>query len=135
MITIGQAAEQSGISAKMIRHYETIGLLPPSQRSPSGYRLYNEQDIHTLNFIRQARSLGFSLDQIDQLLSLWRDQRRASADVKSLALGHIDELEAKIRDLQAMRDVLQQLASSCHGDHRPECPILAGLESQQSDTH
>lgn len=133
MITIGQAAKRSGISAKMIRHYESRGLLPPCERSPTGYRLYNKEDLHSLRFIKQARSLGFSLDQIDQLLSLWRDRQRASADVKSLALTHIDELDKKIQDLQAMRNLLMQLAASCHGDQRPDCPILAGLALGQTD--
>lgn len=127
MITIGQAAKRSGISAKMIRHYEAIDLLPPSERNPAGYRLYNAQDLHTLGFIRQARSLGFSLEQIRQLLSLWRDRQRASADVKALAMAHIDELDQKIRDLQTMRNLLHQLAASCQGDARPDCPILDGL--------
>lgn len=126
-MNIGEAARASGVSAKMIRHYEAIGLLPSSRRSLSGYRLYNDRDVHVLRFIRRARNLGFSLDRIGRLLSLWRDQGRASADVKALAQRHIGELEDKIRQLQEMRDVLSELATSCSGDSRADCPILTGL--------
>lgn len=126
-MNIGEAAKASGVSTKMIRHYEAIGLIAHSKRSDAGYRLYNDNDLNTLRFIRRARSLGFSLDNIGLLLSLWQNRERASADVRELALKHIDELNQKISALSEMRDVLQELASSCHGDKRPECPILSSL--------
>jgi MerR family gold-responsive transcriptional activator of gol and ges genes len=126
-MNIGDAAKQSGVSAKMIRHYENIGLIPKARRTDSGYRRYSGVDVHTLRFIRQARSLGFSIKQIQELLSLWRDQRRSSSKVKALALAHIEELNARIREMQLMKRMLQALAAHCHGDERPECPILEGL--------
>ena len=126
-MNIGTAARHSGVSAKMIRHYEEIGLIPKAARSYSGYRTYTDNDVHTLRFIRQARSLGFSIKQIEQLLGLWRNQRRPSSKVKALALSHIAELNARIAELQAMKRTLQSLAAHCHGDDRPECPILEGL--------
>lgn len=126
-MNIGAAAKQSGVSAKMIRHYESIGLIPPGQRSLAGYRIYSERDLHVLRFIRRARDLGFSLEQIRVLLSLWADSGRASADVKRLAEMHIAELDTRIAALAAMRASLQTLADSCCGDHRPDCPILEGL--------
>ena len=126
-INIGEAARHSGVSAKMIRHYEEIGLIPKATRSFSGYRTYAANDVHTLRFIRQARNLGFSIKQIQQLLSLWRNQRRPSAKVKALALEHIADLDARIAEMLAMKSVLQNLAIHCHGDERPECPILDGL--------
>jgi len=126
-LNIGQAAEASGVSAKMIRHYEAIGLIPAAHRTEAGYRLYGESDIHTLQFIRNARDLGFSIPQIGTLLELWNDRGRPSSEVKQLACEHIAELEDKIRGLQAMKATLEQLASHCHGDHRPDCPILTGL--------
>lgn len=124
---IGETARASGVSAKMIRHYEDIGLIPKAHRTESGYRRYNGNDVHTLRFIRQARNLGFSIKQIAELLGLWRNQRRSSSKVKALALAHIDELDARIRELEAMKQTLQKLAGHCHGDERPECPILDGL--------
>ena len=127
MMNIGQAAKASGISSKMLRHYEAIGLIKNSQRTLSGYRTYSENDIRTLRFIKQARILGFSLEQIGQLMSLWQDRSRASADVKALAQVHIRELTQKINELSSMRDALETLAHACHGDERPECPILLGL--------
>jgi len=126
-MNIGEAAHASGVSAKMIRHYEDIGLIPKAKRTDSGYRRYNGVDVHTLRFIRQARSLGFSIKQIQALLSLWRDQRRPSSKVKALALAHIEELDERIREMQAMKRTLQELAVHCHGDERPDCPILEGL--------
>jgi len=126
-MNIGAAAKQSGVSAKMIRHYESIGLIPPGQRSIAGYRLYSERDLHVLRFIRRARDLGFSLEQIRALLSLWADSGRASADVKRLAEHHIAELNERIEAMTAMRGTLQTLAESCCGDHRPDCPILEKL--------
>jgi MerR family copper efflux transcriptional regulator len=127
MMNIGQAASASGISAKMIRHYESIQLIRQSVRTDAGYRTYSNNDLHTLRFIKRARSLGFSLDQIRDLLSLWNDSHRASADVKTIAQGHVAELEKRIAELTEMRNTLTHLAQCCHGDDRPECPILQGL--------
>lgn len=134
-MTIGQAAKSSAVSAKMIRHYESIGLLPKAQRTESGYRLYDEADVHTLRFIQRARSLGFPLETIRTLLALWRNRRRSSAQVKDLAQRHVDELERKIAEMQAMVRSLKHLARHCHGDDRPECPILDDLafSSQKSE--
>ena len=126
-MNIGQAATGSGVSAKMIRYYESIDLIKPSNRSDAGYRIYAESDLHTLRFIKRARKLGFSLDQIRDLLSLWHDAGRASADVKSIALLHVADLEKRIVELTEMRDTLHHLASTCAGDQRPDCPILHGL--------
>ncbi|MCL6263727.1 Cu(I)-responsive transcriptional regulator [Craterilacuibacter sp. RT1T] len=129
-MNIGQAADHSGVSAKMIRHYESIGLIQPGQRSAAGYRQYSERDVHLLRFIGQARKLGFPLEQIRLLLSLWQDSQRSSADVKQLAAAHIAELDQRIRELSAMRDALSTLAAGCAGDARPDCPILQGLAQQ-----
>jgi len=126
-MNIGEAANHSGVSAKMIRHYESIGLIPKATRTFSGYRTYSASDVHTLRFIRQARNLGFSIKQIEQLLGLWRNQRRPSSKVKALAQEHIAELDARIAELEAMKRTLGSLAAHCHGDDRPECPILEGL--------
>ena len=126
-MNIGQASSRSCVSAKMIRHYEEIGLIPRASRTFSNYRTYSGNDVHTLRFIRQARALGFSIRQIEHLLGLWRNQRRPSSKVKALALEHIAELDARIAELQAMKRTLQTLAEHCHGDERPECPILDGL--------
>lgn len=128
-MNIGQAAKHSGLSAKMIRYYESIGLLKPAHRSDSGYRLYNDDDLHTLAFIKRSRDLGFSLDEVGKLLALWQDRQRASSDVKALARQHIDELNQKIVELTSLRDTLQDLVDTCQGDHRPDCPILKGLAS------
>lgn len=126
-MNIGETARASGVSARMIRHYERTGLIHESHRTFSGYRQYHERDVHLLRFIRRARDLGFSLDQIRQLLSLWDDPERASADVKHLAEAHIAELDARIAALSEMRATLVALAQACHGDHRPDCPILQEL--------
>jgi Cu(I)-responsive transcriptional regulator len=129
---IGEASALSGVSAKMIRHYESIGLIPAASRTFANYRLYNDADVHRLRFIRRARNLGFSMKQIEELLGLWNDPRRASAQVKRLAKGHADALAQKVRELQAMQRTLEDLALHCHGDQRPECPILddlGGLEA------
>lgn len=126
-MNISQAAEASGLTPRMIRHYEKIGLLPGTLRTAAGYRLFNEQDLHTLRFIQRARSLGFSIEQIGQLLALWQDRERSSAVVKQLARQHLRELEDKIAGLQAMHDSLSELASCCLGDERPDCPILERL--------
>jgi Cu(I)-responsive transcriptional regulator len=126
-MTIGQAAKSSAVSAKMIRHYESIGLLPKAQRTGAGYRLYDENDVHSLRFIQRARSLGFPLETIRTLLALWRNRRRSSAQVKELSLRHVADLERKIAEMQAMARTLKHLAHNCHGDERPECPILDDL--------
>ncbi|HEY3145078.1 MAG TPA: Cu(I)-responsive transcriptional regulator [Dongiaceae bacterium] len=126
-MTIGQAAKSSAVSAKMIRHYESIGLLPKAQRTEAGYRLYDENDVHTLRFIQRARSLGFPLETIRTLLALWRNRRRSSGQVKDLALKHVADLDRKIAEMQAMVRTLKHLAHNCHGDERPDCPILDDL--------
>ena len=126
-MNIGQAASASGVSAKMIRYYESIALIPPGRRSESGYRIYSENDLHALRFVKRARTLGFSLDQIRDLLSLWQNKERASADVKRIALGHVAELNQRIDELTEMRDTLQTLARCCKGNDRPDCPILQSL--------
>lgn len=130
-MNIGQAAQASGVTAKMIRYYESIGLMPPSPRSEAGYRRYGEPDLHLLRFIRQARRLGFGIDQIRQLLALWQDRDRSSAQVKALAQTHVDELNQRIGELVAMRDTLSHLAMHCHGDDRPDCPILEGIAAAE----
>jgi MerR family copper efflux transcriptional regulator len=123
-MNIGQVAAAAGVNAKMVRHYESIGLIGPANRAESGYRQYADNDIHTLRFIKRSRRLGFSMKDIRVLLALWRDQQRPSAEVKELAMAHIQDLDAKIFELQGMRDTLHHLASHCHGDRRPDCPIL-----------
>ena len=127
MMNIGQAAKFSGVSAKMIRYYEQIGLIPQAIRSDAGYRHYSSSDVHSLRYIRRARDLGFSVEQISELLVLWRDRDRASADVKAMALSHVAGLKAKIAELQAMAQTLEHLADHCHGNDRPDCPIIADL--------
>lgn len=124
---IGEASRLTGVTAKMIRHYEQIGVIPAADRTFAGYRLYGESDLHRLRFIKRARSLGFSIKDIDSLLSLWSNPRRASRDVKSLAQAHADELERKIAEMQAMQRTLTNLAHRCHGDARPDCPVLDDL--------
>lgn len=127
MMNIGQAAKFSGVSAKSIRYYEQIGLVPKVSRSDAGYRNYGTQDVQNLRFIRRARDLGFSVRQISELLVLWGDPDRGCIDVKAMALSHVAGLKAKIADLQAMAQTLEQLAEQCHGNDRPDCPIIAGL--------
>ena len=126
-MNIGEAAAESGVNAKLIRHYESIGVIPKVSRSESGYRVYSETDIHVLTFVKRARGLGFSMKEIKKLVGLWRNKTRASADVKLLALAHVKQLELKISELEAMAKTLKQLARSCHGDDRPDCPILESL--------
>ena len=128
-MNIGQAAAASGVSAKMIRHYEDIGLVRKPKRSAANYRTYSESEVHVLRFVRSARELGFSMRQIGELLDLWRDHGRPSRKVKDLVLGHVADLERRIAELQAMKSTLEHLARHCHGDGRPNCPILDGLES------
>jgi MerR family copper efflux transcriptional regulator len=127
-MNIGTAAKKADMSAKMIRYYETIGLLPQSRRSEAGYRIYEDKDLHLLRFIKRARSLGFSMPQIKELLSLWQDQQRASADVKAIAQHHVNNLQQRITELTEMCQTLNDLAVCCHGDQRPDCPILRSLE-------
>jgi MerR family transcriptional regulator, copper efflux regulator len=124
---IGEAAARSGVSAKMVRHYESLGLVPKVGRTDAGYRQYTANDVHTLRFIRRARDLGFSMAEIAELLKLWQNKRRASADVKRIALAHADDLRRRIEEMEAMKRTLESLADCCHGDHRPDCPILDEL--------
>lgn len=126
-MNIGQAAEASGISAKMIRYYEETGLIPPAARRGSGYRDYADTDVHRLRFIRRARDLGFTVEQIGELLGLWSDRSRASADVKALAIGHVAALRAKMAEIEGMISTLEGLAATCHGNDRPDCPIIDSL--------
>jgi Cu(I)-responsive transcriptional regulator len=127
LYSIGRAAEISDVTPKMIRHYESLGLIPKAARTLGDYRVYTAAEVHTLRFIRRARGLGFSMQEISGLLGLWRNQRRASAEVKRLAMKHITELDAKIEELRSMRAALADLAQHCHGDQRPDCPILDDL--------
>jgi Cu(I)-responsive transcriptional regulator len=129
---IGEAAKRSGVSAKMIRHYESLGLLKEARRTDAGYRLYDDADVHTLRFVRRARDLGFAIKEIQQLVNLWQNRRRASADVRRIAQAHITALETKIHELQGMRRTLERLVHNCHGDARPDCPILDDLAEATS---
>lgn len=126
-MNIGDAAVASGVSAKMIRHYESIGLIRAPLRTESNYRVYSTEDVHVLRFIKRARTLGFSIEKTAMLLGLWQDRSRASSDVKKLALAHTAELEERILELQEMVSTLKHLAECCSGDHRPDCPILNDL--------
>ncbi|WP_176509626.1 MULTISPECIES: Cu(I)-responsive transcriptional regulator [Pseudomonas] len=134
-MNIGQAARRSGLSTKMIRYYESIGLLKPATRSDSGYRLYQAEDLHSLAFIKRSRDLGFSLEEVGKLLTLWQDRGRASADVKALAMQHIDELNRRIDELVSLRDTLGDLVAHCQGDDRPDCPILKDLANGAGCCH
>lgn len=125
---IGAASAASGVSERMIRHYEKIGLMPKAARRDSGYRDYDDRDLHTLRFIRRARDAGFPIEEIRQLLALWNDRERSSADVKALALARAAELNRKAKELNAMRRTLEDLAARCQGDDRPDCPILFELQ-------
>lgn len=129
-MNIGEAASATGVSVKMIRYYEDIGLVGPALRTYSGYRVYQDKDIQTLRFVRRARDLGFTVKQIEGLLTLWRDRSRASADVKRIAQGHIESLQQKKRELGEMIAALDHLSHHCSGDDRPDCPILATLGSE-----
>jgi MerR family copper efflux transcriptional regulator len=130
-MNIGEAARVSGVSAKMIRHYEDIGLIPKAGRTTSGYRVYSDTDLYVLSFIRQSRNLGFSIDRIRDLLGLWQNKRRTSQKVKELALNHLQELDERILELQEIRQAIAHLADHCHGDDRPDCPILDGLAANR----
>jgi MerR family copper efflux transcriptional regulator len=129
VMNIGEAAKASGVSAKMIRHYESVGLFPEAARTDAGYRQYSDKEVSTLRFIRHSRDLGFSIEQIRELLGLWQNRKRPSRQVKALAQAHILELEEKLMELQAMKATLQHLVHCCHGDDRPDCPIIETLES------
>ena len=131
-MNIGEAAAASGVSAKMIRHYEEQGFVPKAGRTVAGYRVYRENDVHALRFIRRSRDLGFSLKEIKTLLGLWENRRRASADVKRLATEHVAQLDSRIAEMQAMRRTLAHLAEHCHGDGRPDCPILDDLAGEHA---
>ena len=127
LVDIGRAAKESGVSVKMVRHYEAIGLLKNVARTFANYRVYSDKDVHTLRFIKRARTLGFSVEEIRELLSLWQNKSRPSASVKKVAAGHMDELKRKIAEMQSMLTTLQHLTHNCHGDSRPDCPILDDL--------
>lgn len=129
-MNIGQAAKTSGVSAKMIRHYESVGLFPQAARTESGYRQYTAKEVSTLRFVRQSRDLGFSIEQIRQLLGLWHDRKRPSRQVRALAQAHIEELDEKLEELQSMKATLEHLVHCCHGDDRPDCPIIASLAQE-----
>ena len=131
-MNIGEASKGSGVSQRMIRHYEEIGLIPKPARRASGYRDYDDQDVHTLRFIRRARDLGFPIEEIGKLLALWHDRSRASADVKALATARAHELRRKEEEIRSMRRTLEDLARHCHGDGRPDCPILDDLAAEES---
>jgi MerR family transcriptional regulator, copper efflux regulator len=128
-VNIGQAAAHSGVSAKMVRHYESLGLLPRVARTEAGYRQYGDNEVHTLRFIRRARDLGFSIAEIGELLKLWQNRRRASADVRRIAQRHVADLERRIAEMDSMKRTLQHLVHGCRGDERPDCPILDELSS------
>jgi len=129
-MNIGAAAAATGVSAKMIRHYEAIGLLRPAARRDNAYRDYADSDVHELRFVRRARRLGFSIDEIGELLALWRDEERPSRDVRRIAKDHLVDLEGRIVEMQAMADALRKLVHACHGDDRPHCPILNDLAAE-----
>ena len=129
-VNIGGAAQLSGVSAKMIRHYESLGLLPRVSRTDSGYRQYTEAEVHTLRFIKRSRELGFSMDEIGELVGLWHNRRRASASVRRIAEKHAADLAQRIEAMQSMQRTLQHLVHSCHGDERPDCPILDDLAGE-----
>ncbi|WP_298924121.1 Cu(I)-responsive transcriptional regulator [uncultured Ramlibacter sp.] len=129
---IGEAARRSGVSAKMVRHYESLGLLPAVERTDAGYRQYSGREVHTLRFIKRSRDLGFGMDEIAQLLKLWQNRRRSSAHVRDIAMRHIADLDQRMQEMAAMRATLQNLASCCHGDQRPDCPILDELSAHKA---
>lgn len=130
-MNIGQVAARSGVPAKTIRYYEDSGLIRPASRTEAGYRVYSEADVHTLRLIGRARDLGFSVESVRRLLALWQDKNRSSAEVKTLALEHVEALQRKISELEALKHCLLHLADHCHGDERPECPILDDLSGEK----
>jgi len=132
-MNIGQAAKHSGVSAKTIRYYESVSLIPKAVRCDNGYRDYSDNEVETLRFIKRSRSLGFSVDDVASLLDLWGNKKRASADVKAVALKHIADVEVRIQELESIRDTLKTLTQCCHGDDRPDCPILEGLAGLGGD--
>lgn len=132
-VNIGEAARLSGVSAKMVRHYESLGLLPRVGRTGSGYRQYSQAEVHTLQFIKRSRELGFSMDEIAELVSLWQNRRRTSGSVKRIAQKHAAELAQRIEAMQAMQRTLARLIHCCHGDDRPDCPILDDLAGSKAD--
>jgi Cu(I)-responsive transcriptional regulator len=129
-MNIGQAAARSGVSAKMVRHYESLGLLPKVARTEAGYRQYGDAEVHTLRFIRRARDLGFSMTEIGELLKLWQNRRRASGDVRRIAQRHVQDLQRRIDEMSSMKRTLEHLVHCCHGDERPDCPILDELANE-----
>jgi Cu(I)-responsive transcriptional regulator len=132
LMNIGEAAKASGVSAKMIRHYESVGLFPEAHRTDSGYRQYSDKEVSTLRFIRQSRHLGFSIEQIRELLGLWQNRRRPSRQVKALAQAHIQELDQKLQELHTMKATLEHLVHCCNGDDRPDCPIIESLAEEHA---
>jgi len=134
-MNIGTAAKRSGVPAKTIRYYESVGLIPSAGRTAAGYRVYTARDVEMLRFIHAARSMGFSVKEVAALLALWNDRARASADVRALAERHIADIDAKIAEMQSIRRTLQALVESCHGDDRPDCPILDGLAHAHCGGH
>lgn len=130
-MNIGEAAKTAGVNAKFIRHYETRGIIPKALRTDTGYRVYSENDVHILRFVKQARNLGFSLPEIKKLVNLWRNKNRKSEEVKTITTKHIQALDAKIRELESIKRALENLAHNCHGDHRPDCPILEDLADKK----
>jgi Cu(I)-responsive transcriptional regulator len=134
-MNIGAIAKRTGLPAKTIRYYESIGLIPPALRSEGNYRTYGEQDLQTLKFVQRARGLGFSVKDVSRLLTLWQDRRRASAEVRRMAQDHVGEIDRKIEELKGMRRTLTHLIERCHGDSRPDCPILDDLAGPERRTH
>ncbi|MFC4351431.1 Cu(I)-responsive transcriptional regulator [Fodinicurvata halophila] len=133
-MNIGQAAQKSGVPAKTIRYYESVGLIDAPQRTAASYRVYHDQEVQILRFIQRARSLGFSVHQVSELMALWKDRDRSSSQVKALARHHVEEIEMKIAELSDMRDTLMDLMDRCHGDSRPDCPILKELAREAGDS-
>mgnify|MGYP006434384647 CR=1 FL=1 len=131
-MNIGEVAARSGVPAKTIRYYESIGLIRPAERSAAGYRVYGDRELQTLRFIQRARNLGFSVKQVSELLALWHDRARASGDVKAVAHRHLEEIDRRMAELRSMRDTLEHLVGRCHGDDRPDCPILADLAGESA---
>jgi len=132
LFAIGAVAQQTGVSAKTIRYYESTGLIPAAERAPNGYRMYGERAVHLLRFVKRARDLGFSVEKVGALLALWADEKRASAEVKKLANAHLADIEQKISELQELRKTMRSLINSCHGDQRSDCPILEDLAASQT---